>query len=492
MPEKSYILYDELWDNENTIAIRRNIMTQQPSPSYSITLRLEIENRIGMFAQLATVLSLAGGDLGSVDIVRVEKGKIIRDVTINARDAEHEKAITHAIKEMRGIRVLRVMDRTFSAHEGGKIEIHNKIAVKDRADLSKVYTPGVARVCMDIVGHKEHAYRYTIKGNSVAVVTDGTAVLGLGDIGPEAAMPVMEGKAMLFKEFGGIDAFPIALGTKDTEEIITTVKNISVPFGGINLEDISGPRCFEIERRLQQLLDIPVFHDDQHGTAVVVLAALINVGRLLRKDIRKFRVVIAGAGAAGIANANMLTAYGIKDIIVCDRTGAIYKGRRQYMNFYKKLLAKTSNPRKIKGTLSEVLQDANVFIGLSGPNIIPASDIKKMAKDPIVFALANPDPEVSPEDALPLSKILATGRSDYPNQINNVLGFPGIFRGLLDVKAKGVNEAVKFAAAQAIAHVIAEDELHEDYIIPSIFDRKVASSVAHAVADAAKKTGLAK
>lgn len=467
-------------------------MSHQTSPSYSITLRLEIENRIGKFAQIATVLSLAGGDLGSVDIVRVEKGKIIRDITVNARDAEHEKEIVHAIREIGGIRVLRVMDRTFSAHEGGKIEIHNKIAVKDRADLSKVYTPGVARICMDIHEHKEHAYKYTIKGNAVAIVTDGTAVLGLGDIGPEAAMPVMEGKAMLFKEFGGIDAFPIALNTRDTEEIITTVKNIAVPFGGINLEDISGPRCFEIERRLQQMLDIPVFHDDQHGTAVVVLGALINVGRLLRKDIRKFRIVIAGAGAAGIANADMLTAYGIRDIIVCDRTGSIYKGRRQYMNPYKKLLARKTNPRNIKGSILDALTGANVFIGLSGPNIISAADIKLMAKEPIVFALANPEPEVSPEDALPLARILATGRSDYPNQINNVLGFPGIFRGLLDVKARGVNEAVKFAAAEAIAHVITDDELQEDYIIPSIFDRKVGSSVAHAVAETARKTGLAR
>jgi malate dehydrogenase (oxaloacetate-decarboxylating) len=297
---------------------------------------------------------------------------------------------------------------------------------------------------------------------------------------------------MLFKEFGGIDAFPLALSTKDPEEIIATVKNISVPFGGINLEDISGPRCFEIEKRLQEMLDIPVFHDDQHGTAVVVLAALINVGRLLKKDIRRMRIVIAGAGAAGIANAWMLSAYGIKDIIMCDRTGALYKGRREHMNPYKQQIARTTNPHKVKGPISAALKGAHVFIGLSGPNIITADDIRHMAKDPIVFALANPDPEVSPEDALPLVKILATGRSDYPNQINNVLGFPGIFRGLLDVRAKGVNEAVKFAAAQAIAHVIRDDELHEDYVIPSIFDRKVASSVAHAVAEAARKTGLAR
>jgi malate dehydrogenase (oxaloacetate-decarboxylating) len=466
-------------------------MAHQPSPSYSITLRLEIENRIGMFARIATVLSQAGGDLGSIDIVRAEKGKIVRDVTVNARDAEHEKQIVHAIRGIEGIKVLRVMDRTFSAHEGGKIEIHNKVPVRDRTDLSKVYTPGVARICMDIFDHKEHAYRYTIKGNAVAIVTDGTAVLGLGDIGPEASMPVMEGKAMLFKEFGHIDAFPIALGTKDTEEIIATVKNIATPFGGINLEDISAPRCFEIERRLRRILDIPVFHDDQHGTAVVVLAALINVGRLLKKEIRKFRVVIAGAGAAGMANANMLSSFGIRDIVVCDRKGAIYQGRRDDMNPYKRDLAKRTNPRKVKGSITDALTRAQVFIGLSGPNIISADDIRKMAGNPVVFALANPEPEVSPEDALPLVRILATGRSDYPNQINNVLGFPGIFRGLLDVRARGVNEEVKFAAARAIAHVIKDDELHEDYVIPSIFDRKVASSVAHAVSEAARKTGLA-
>jgi len=467
-------------------------MNHKPSPSYSITLRLEIENRIGMFAQIATVVSQTGGDLGSIDIVRVEKGKLVRDVTFNASNSEHEKSIIHAIKNIEGIKILRVMDMTFSAHQGGKIEIHNKIPVRDSIDLSKVYTPGVARICMDIFENKEHAYRYTIKGNSVAIITDGTAVLGLGDIGPEASMPVMEGKSMLFKEFGGIDAFPIALSTKDPEEIISTVTNIATAFGGINLEDISAPRCFEIETRLRKILDIPVFHDDQHGTAVVVLSGIINAGRLLRKDIRKLHIVIAGAGAAGMANALMLSAYGIKDIIVCDRKGAIYAGRKDDMNPYKKTLAKKTNPRKIKGSISDAMTGANVFIGVSGPNVITADDIRKMAKNPIVFALANPEPEVSPEEALPLVRILATGRSDYPNQINNVLGFPGIFRGLLDVQAKGVNEEIKFAAAEAIANIIKDDELHEDYIIPSIFDRKVASSVAHAVSEAAKKTGLAR
>jgi len=469
-----------------------NICTPSPSPSYSITIRVEIENRIGMFARIAMAISSAGGDMGAVDIVRVEKGKIIRDITANARDEEHEKAIVQAIKTVAGVKVLRVMDRTFSAHEGGKIEIRNKLTVRDRNDLSKVYTPGVARVCMDIHQHKEHAYRYTIKGNSVAIVSDGTAVLGLGDIGPEAALPVMEGKAMIFKEFAGIDAFPIVLATKNVDEIVNTVKNIAPAFGGINLEDFAAPHCFEVEARLRKLLDIPVFHDDQHGTAVVVLAALINVARLLKRDLKKLKIVVVGAGAAGTATTKILLASGIRDIIVCDRSGAVYRGRRQEMDPYKKVLAKITNPRNVKGGIPDAMKGADVFIGLSAPNVITGDDIGKMAKNPVVFALANPDPEISPEEALPLVRIMATGRSDYPNQINNMLGFPGIFRGLLDVRAHGVNEAVKLAAAHAIAHTVETSELHEDYIIPSIFDRSVVSSVSAAVAETAKKTGLAK
>jgi malate dehydrogenase (oxaloacetate-decarboxylating) len=425
--------------------------------------------------------------MGAIDIVRVEKDRIVRDITVNARDEKHEKKIVNSIKSVEGVKVIRVMDRTFSSHEGGKIEIHNKVPMKDRGDLSKVYTPGVARICRDIREHPDHVYRYTIKGNAVAVVTDGTAVLGLGDIGPEAAMPVMEGKAMIFKEFAGIDAFPLALKTRDVEEIITVVKIISTAFGGINLEDISAPRCFEIEKRLREICDIPVFHDDQHGTAVVVLAALINVSRLLKRDIREFRTVIAGAGASAMANALMLGSYGLKDIVLCDRAGTIYEGREKNMNPYKEAIAKKTNPRKIKGSIAEALEGADLFLGLAGPNLIMPDHIMKMAKDRVVFALANPDPEIAPEEALPLVKILATGRSDYPNQINNMLGYPGIFRGLLDVRAKGVNEEVKFAAAKAIAYTIKDDELHEDYIIPSCFDRKVVSNVAHA-----RKAGLAR
>lgn len=462
------------------------------SPSYSISIRVEIENKIGMFARIATAISSAGGDLGSVDIVRVEKGKIIRDVTVNAQNEEHEKAIVKAIKTVTGVKVVRVSDRTFLAHEGGKIEIRNKLPVRDRSDLSKVYTPGVARVCMDIFQNKEHAYRYTIKGNSVAVISDGTAVLGLGDIGPEAALPVMEGKAMIFKEFANIDAFPIVLATKNVDEIVETVKNIAPAFGGINLEDFSAPHCFEVEKRLRKLLDIPVFHDDQHGTSVVALAALINVSRLLKRDIKKFKIVVVGAGAAGTAVTKILLASGVKDITVCDSTGILSIGRKQGMDSAKRDLAKITNPRNLKGKISEAMKGADIFIGLSAPNVISAEDVRKMAKDPVVFALANPDPEISPEEVHDLVRIMATGRSDYPNQINNMLGFPGIFRGLLDVRAHGVNEAVKLAAAKAIAHCIETEELHEDYIIPSPFDRKVPAHVAAAVAETAKKTGLVK
>jgi len=463
-----------------------------PSPSYSITLRVEIENRIGMFAKIASAISGAGGDLGSIDIVKVEKGRIIRDITVNARDEEHEKKIIKALKHIEGVKILRVMDRTFLVHEGGKIGIYNKINVKGREDLSRVYTPGVARVCLDIHKNSEHVYRYTIKGNTVAVITDGTAVLGLGNIGPDAAMPVMEGKCMLFKEFGGVDAFPIAVRTTDVDELVNIIKKISTPFGGINLEDIAAPRCFEVERRLREELDIPVIHDDQHGTAIVTLAALINVGRVLKRDIKELKIVISGAGAAGTATAYMLLEYGIKDITVCDRAGTLYEGRTEDMDSHKAELAKKTNPRKIKGKLTDALEGADVFIGLSAPNILKPEDIEKMAKDRVVFALANPDPEIAPELAMPLVRIMATGRSDYPNQINNVLAFPGLFKGLLEVRAKGVDKEIFFAAANAIANIIKDEELNEDYIIPSIFNKKVAQAVSHAVAEKAKKLKLAR
>lgn len=467
-------------------------MKISPSPSYSITLRLEIANRIGMFGKIATAIGDAGGDIGAVDIVRTGKGIIVRDITVNARDEAHEKELVESIKKLEGIKILHVSDRTFLLHRSGKIEIHNKVPVKNRNDLSMVYTPGVARVCMAIHHDREKAYRFTLKRNSVAIVTDGSAVLGLGDIGPEAAMPVMEGKAMLFKEFANIDAFPIALSTRDPEDIIKTVKYISPAFGGINLEDISAPRCFEIEDRLKKELDIPVFHDDQHGTAVVILAALINAVKLIRKDLKRLKVAISGSGAAGTACCKILLNIGVKDIITCDRAGAIYKGRKENMTPMKEWLAEHTNPGMLKGSLSDAMAGADIFIGVSAPNLITVDDIKKMAADPVVFALANPEPEIAPDDALPHVRIFATGRSDYPNQINNMLCFPGLFRGLLDVRATMVNYEIKLAVAHAIASIVDEKDLSEDYIVPSIFDRKVVESVSAAVIETAHRTGVAR
>jgi malate dehydrogenase (oxaloacetate-decarboxylating) len=468
-------------------------MLRTPSPCYSVTLRLSIENKVGMFARVAMAISQTGGDLGTVDLVATEKNRLVRDVTVNARDELHEQEIIKAIEGIGGgVKVISVLDRTFSCHQGGKIEVRSKIPINSAADFSRVYTPGVGRICKDIYREPDHAYAYTIKGNSVAIVTDGTAVLGFGDLGPRAALPVMEGKAMIFKEFAGIDAFPIVLATKNTDEIVATVANIAPAFGGINLEDFSAPHCFEVESRLRKLLDIPVFHDDQHGTSVVALAALINVSRLLKRDMKKFKIVVVGSGAAGSAVTRILLASGVKDITVCDRAGALYTGRKHGMDPYKRQLAKITNPRGVKGSISDAMKGADVFIGLSAPNVITADDVRKMARDKVVFALANPDPEISPEEVHTLVRVMATGRSDYPNQINNMLGFPGIFRGLLDVRARGVNEAVKLAAAHAIAHTVAAEELTEDYIIPSIFDRTVVQSVSAAVADAARKTGLTK
>ncbi len=467
-------------------------MRTTPSPGYSITLRLEIVNQVGMFGKIATAIGETGGDIGAVDIVRVGKGAIVRDITVNARDEAHEKDIVNAVKKINGVRIIHVSDRTFLLHHGGKIEIHNKVPVKNRNDLSRVYTPGVARVCMAIHHDKEKAYRFTIKRNSVAIITDGSAVLGLGDIGPEAAIPVMEGKAMLFKEFANIDAFPICLSTEDTEEIIKTIKYISPVFGGINIEDISSPRCFEIEERLKQELDIPVFHDDQHGTAVVTLAALFNAVKFAGKQLKKLKIAISGAGAAGTACCKILKEAGITNIIICDREGPIYRGRKKHMNPIKIWLSENTNPKMIKGSISAAMDGADVFIGVSAPNLITVDDIKRMTTDPIVFALANPEPEIAPEDAYPYVRILATGRSDYPNQINNMLCFPGLFRGLLDSRARTVNEEIKLAAAKAIASMVDEKELSEDYIVPSIFDRKVVSAVASAVSEAAFKTGVAR
>ncbi len=469
-----------------------------PSAQYSLTLRVEIDHLPGMLGKVASAIGDAGGTIGAVDLVTVlppPTPHTIRDITVETGDAADWPRLTDAVNAVPGARVLDATDRTFMMHMGGKIEVANKHPLKTRDDLSMAYTPGVARVCSAIRDDPDKAFQYTIKRNSVAVVSDGTAVLGLGDIGPRAAMPVMEGKAMLFKEFAGVDAFPICLDTTDVDEIVAVVKAIAPGFGGINLEDISAPRCFEIESRLQAELDIPVFHDDQHGTAVVVLAALLNALTLTQQRIGDIRVVVVGLGAAGVAVSDILLAAGVRHLIGCDSHGAVHTEREDYldgtMTPVKRELAQRTNLERRSGGPADVVEGADLFIGLSGGRVLPTSALAKMNPDPIVFAMANPDPEVSPEEALPHVRILATGRSDYPNQINNVLCFPGIFRGALDVRAAHITETMKTAAARAIADIVSGDELREDYIIPSVFNREVAPAVAAAVADEARDSGLA-
>ena len=469
-------------------------MSNKPTPnaSYSLTLRVRIHNQPGKLGEITTAIGKAGGDIEGIDIVSVGKDFLIRDITVNAASESHDQEIVVAVRDIDGVEVVNVSDRTFLMHLGGKIEVTSKMQLKTRSDLSMAYTPGVARVCEAIAKDPEKAFNLTIKKNTVAVVSDGTAVLGLGDIGPAAAMPVMEGKCQLFKEFGNVDAFPICLNTKDPDEIVRTIKNISVAFGGINLEDISAPRCFEIEDRLKEELDIPVFHDDQHGTAVVVLAALINALKITGKRMEDIKLVVNGIGAAGVACSKIVMAAGVKNIIGCDTTGAIFSGRKENMNWVKDWYARNTNPNAEEGTIHDVIKGADVFFGLSAPGVIDENDLRNMAKDPIVFAMANPTPEIMPEDAAGHVAVMATGRSDYPNQINNVLCFPGIFRGALNCRASRINEEMKLAAATAIADIIGPDELHPDYIIPSVFDRRVGEAVAARVEEAAYETGVAR
>ncbi|MHC4879247.1 MAG: malic enzyme-like NAD(P)-binding protein [Planctomycetota bacterium] len=463
-----------------------------PSPSYSLTIRLSYPDSPGLLGRITSVIGESNGYIGAVDIVDARGSKITRDFTVNTSDVAHGEAITQALRGIPEVEVCKVSDRTFLMHLGGKIEVNSKIPVKTRDDLSMAYTPGVARVCRAIYEDPEAAFNLTIRRNTVAVVSDGSAVLGLGNIGPKAAMPVMEGKALLFKEFAGVDSFPICLDTQDPDQIVETVRQIAPTFGGINLEDISSPRCVEIEQRLDELIDIPVFHDDQHGTAIVVTAALTNALKIVNKSPESIRVTMSGAGAAGMAIAKLLQLIGIQQLIVTDRRGAIYRGRADGMNPVKDWIAENTNPDAESGSLSDVMKGADVFIGVSAAGLVSADDVKSMATDPIVFALANPDPEISPEDAGPHVKVMATGRSDYANQINNVLCFPGMFRGLLDVRAHTVTDRMKMAAALAIAEVINEDELLPSYIIPSVFNRRVAPAVAQAVAQAAIDEGVAR
>ena len=467
-------------------------MIKTPSASYSIIIRLEIVSRPGMLGKVTSTIGRAGGDIGALDIVGFKKNFTIRDIIVNVADIPMGEKVVEELSRIKGANVLQVTDRTFMVHQGGKIEIKNKIPLNSREDLSMAYTPGVARICMAIHEKRERVYDLTIKKNTIAVVTDGTAVLGLGDIGPEAAMPVMEGKAMLFKEFGGVDAFPLCLKTKDPKQIVTVIKSISPGFGGVNLEDISAPRCFEIERRLRNELDIPVFHDDQHGTAVVILAGLVNALKVVNKRMENIRVVVCGLGAAGIASIRLLLSTGVKQIIGCDRSGILYKDRKENMNPIKALIAENTNLERIRGPISKALKGADLFIGLSQPGVIRLNDIKKMAKDPIIFAMANPDPEIRPEEVGRSARIIATGRSDYPNQINNVLCFPGLFRGVLDCQATEINDQMLLAAANAIAQMVTEEELSEDYIIPGVLNKKVSERVATYVKETAIQTGVAK
>lgn len=464
----------------------------RPGVAYSLTIRAEYDNLPGMLGRISSAIGEVKGDISAVDVVEVAKGRMVRDFTVNASDIEHGKRIIEAVNAVEGVKVVHVSDPTFLLHLGGKIEMRSKVPVQTRHDLSMAYTPGVARICMAIHEKPEAVWALTIKSNSIAVVSDGTAVLGLGDIGPAAAMPVMEGKCLLFKEFGGVDAWPICLNTKDPDEIVGIVKAMAPSFGGINLEDISAPRCFEIEERLKEEVDIPVFHDDQHGTSVVVLAGLMNALKIIHKKPRDLKVVVVGVGAAGMSCSKMLMNFGVKNIIGFDRQGALSRDRDYGDNIAKKWFAEHTNPKNNNGSLRDALSGADVFLGLAGPGLVKPADIKQMNKDAIVFALANPTPEIFPEEIPANVRIMATGRSDYPNQINNALCFPGLFRGVLDVRARVINDEMKLAAARAIAETIPESHLSEDFIVPSVFDRSVPRRIARDVAKAAQETESAR
>jgi malate dehydrogenase (oxaloacetate-decarboxylating) len=461
-----------------------------PAIGTSLIIRVETQNSPHAFANLARVIGEAGGSVSAVDTRTVGRGTTVRDVTINVASDAVGAAVQTAIKGLDGARIISVSDSIFLAHLGGKIHMEPNIPVKTRADLSTVYTPGVARVSMAVADDPSKAFQLTIKRNTVAVISDGTAVLGLGDIGPLGALPVMEGKCMLFKQFAGIDAWPITLDTKNVDEIVETCKRIAPVFGGINLEDISAPRCFEVEERLVEALDIPVMHDDQHGTAVVILAAMINAAAVVGKRLEDMTIVLNGSGAAGTATIKMLLAAGVRDVIAVDRDGAIVSDS-QYDKPHWTWLSKNTNRENKRGLLRDVLKGADAFIGVSAPNILTGEDIKSMGRDPIVFAMANPSPEIMPEVAAPYVAVMGTGRSDYPNQVNNLLAFPGLFRGALDVRARKISEGMKLAAARAIADIVG-DERNAEYVIPSVFDGRVVDAVAEAVRRAAFDEGLAR
>lgn len=462
-----------------------------PSASNSITIRLEIENQPGMLAQVTSVIGEHGGNIGAIDIVRAGENLLIRDITINTRSDEHAREIVDEVQNVDGVAVVNVSDRTFLMHLGGKIEVKSKSPLRTRDQLSMAYTPGVARVSEAIYEKPTDAHRLTMKSNTVAVVSDGTAVLGLGDIGPRAAIPVMEGKGQLLKEFADVNGVPICLDTTDVDEIVETVAQIAPVFGGINLEDIAAPQCFEIEERLKERLDIPVFHDDQHGTAVVTMAALFNALEIVNKEPGELKVVMVGIGAAGSAVTEMLLQAGVNHIVGVDRKGPVTKDRTD-LDKAKRRYVEMTDPTVDGETLSDVLEGADVFIGVSGPDVIDEDDLKRMGRDPIVFAMANPRPEIMPEIAYPHVAVMATGRSDYPNQINNVLCFPGLFKGALNCRATDITDEMKIAAAHAIADTIDDRSLTPDYIVPSVFDKEVVQHVSAAVSRVAREQGIAR
>ncbi len=455
-----------------------------PGPGYSITMRIAAPPSATAAGDLTTAVGRAGGVITGFDVVESTAGLMVVDLSANAQSQSHADELTDAVNELDGVEVRKVSDRTFLVHIGGKIEVTSKVPLRNRDDLSRAYTPGVARVCEAIAKNPSDARRLTIKRNTVAVVTDGTAVLGLGNIGPAAALPVMEGKAALFKKFAGVDAWPVCLDTTDTEEIIRTVQLIAPVYGGINLEDIAAPRCFEIEARLRELLDIPVFHDDQHGTAIVVVAALRNALRVVGKDITDCRIVVSGVGAAGNAIIRLLLLQQPADIVACDIAGIVHSAR-EGMDPSLSAVAGSTNVRKLTGSIHDAIVGADVFIGVSAPNVIDGSDVARMNPGAVVFALANPDPEIDPLEAQAHAAVVATGRSDFPNQINNVLAFPGVFRGLLDAQATEITDEMLIAAAEAIANVVSPEQLNASYIVPSVFDENVSKAVARAIVGAA-------
>ncbi|MHA3684171.1 malic enzyme-like NAD(P)-binding protein [Leucobacter sp. HY1908] len=459
-----------------------------PSPGYSVTIRIEAPSGYSVTSELVTAAGAAGAQITALDVVESHAERVVVDMTANTSGPEHVDDVRQALQRVPGVEVAHVSDRTFLMHLGGKLEVTPKLELRTRDDLSRAYTPGVARVSSAIAQDKQLARNLTVKRNTIAVVTDGSAVLGLGNIGPEAALPVMEGKAALFKQFANVDAWPVCLDTQDTDEIVRIVKAIAPVYGGVNLEDIAAPRCFEIEARLREELDIPIFHDDQHGTAIVVLAALNNALRVVGKDIADIRVVVSGVGAAGNAIIRLLEASGVTHIVGVGRAGIVARDHA-HTDEYRKWIAEHTNPDNLTGTLSDAVRGADVFIGVSAPDVLTEADVISMAPGAIVFALANPDPEIDPVIAAKHAAVVATGRSDYPNQINNVLVFPGVFRGLLDAGVAEVTLEMFVAAAEAISARVSDTELHSSYIIPSIFDREVTRDVAEAIVAIARRDG---